>query len=117
MTTGQITIDRYIYPENYDMPEEFIEVIHLFEKYRANEFRFLQEAAMFLARRNGQVTADDLYALCNYVGINKDRRILGGVLGNLKRKGLLKPLKIVRTSRKESHGRLIWIFVPVEVRE
>ncbi len=117
MTEAQATIDRWIYPEDFDMPEEFLEVVQLFQKYRGDEFHFLQEAALFLARRRGEVTADDLYDLCNYLGLHKDRRIIGGVLGNLKKKGLLIPARITRTSRREAHGRPIWVFEPPGVRK
>ena len=110
MTSGQATIDRWATPELYDMPEEFLEVVALFQRYRGDEFHFLQEAALFLARKGGEVTADDLYDLCNYLGLHKDRRIIGGVLGNLKRKGLLVPARITRTGRREAHGRPIWVF-------
>jgi len=93
------------------MPPEFDEVVQLFQKYRGDEFHFLQEAALFLARRWGEITADDLYNLCDYLGLYKDRRIIGGVLGHLKKKGLLIPDRITRTSRREAHGRPIWVFV------
>ena len=114
---AQSTIDLWAVPEDYDMPEEFIEVIRLFQRYRGDEFHFLQEAALFLAKRRGEITADDLYDLCDYLGLHKDRRIIGGVLGQLKRKGLLIPVRITRTARREAHGRPIWVFTVPEVRE
>ena len=110
MTTGQATIDRWANPELYDMPPEFLEVVALFQRYRGDEFHFLQEVALFLARKHGEVTADDLYEVCNFFGINKDRRIIGGVLGKLKHEGILIPVRITRTERPEAHGRPIWVF-------
>lgn len=116
MAMGQTTIHRWTDPDLYDMPPEFDEVVQLFQKYRGDDFHFLQEAALYLARKRGEVTSDDLYLLCDYLGIGGDRRILGGVLGNLKRKGLLVPVRITRTERREAHGRPIWVFVLPGVR-
>lgn len=114
MTEAQAIIDRWAYPEDYDMPEEFLEVVALFQRYRGDEFHFLQEAALFIARKRGEVTSDDLYQLADFLHIRGDRRILGGVLGNLKRKGLLIPIRITRTERPEAHGRPIWVFTVPE---
>lgn len=114
---AQATIDRWAYPEDFDMPEEFLEIVELFQRYRGDEFRFLREVALFLASRNGEVCADDLYEVCNFFNINKDRRIIGGVLGKLKHDGLLIPVRIGRTARKEAHGRPIWIYSLPGVRQ
>ena len=110
MTSGQAAIDRWTYPNIYDMPEEFLEVVDLFQRYRGDEFHFLQEAALFIARKRGEVTSDDLYQLADFLGLEGDRRILGGVLGHLKHRGLLIPVRITRTERPEAHGRPIWAF-------
>ena len=117
MTEAQVTIDRWANPELYDMPEEFLEVVQLFQRYRGDEFHFLQEAALFLVRKYGEVTSDDLYQLADFLNLRGDRRIIGGVLGNLKRKGLLVPARITRTGRREAHGRPIWVFTLPGVRE
>ena len=114
MTEAQVVLDRWAYPEDYDMPEEFLEVVELFQRYRGDDFHFLQEAALYIARKSGEVTSDDLYHLADFLHIRGDRRMLGGVLGQLKHKGLLIPLRITRTERREAHGRPIWVFTVPE---
>ncbi len=70
-------------------------------------YEYLQVVALKLAAENGDITSDDLR---NFVPPGKNRKVLGAVLGALRRKGYLEPVSPTKTGVPSSHGRVIWIY-------
>ena len=95
---GQLTIDDFLDPfKLYVLPRFAGRPV--FEK--------LKVITLKIAFEQGEVTADDLRPHCPP---NTNRKVLGAVIGALKRAGYLEPIAPTRTGVPSSHGRVIWKY-------
>lgn len=86
---------------------EFLDVINNFVEAARNDTEAICLAAVRIAKNKGSVTADDIVEVMD---ISRDRRIIGGALGRLKKDGVLFVSGFQPTARKSSHGRPIYIY-------
>ena len=116
----QARIDVWIDRDEYEMPDEFMAVVNLFDRYKHNEHAFIKALAMLLVKENGYVTADDIFEVIdtfrkkNIAEFKADTRIIGTALGYLKNRGKLAIAGHIRTKRRSSHGRTIAVFTTPE---
>ena len=95
---GQLRIDDFLDPFN----------LFVLPKYEGRPiFEKLKVIALKLAAEQETITSDNLREFCP-PGVNK--KVLGAVIGALKRAGYLEPLAPTRTGVPSSHGRVIWIY-------
>jgi len=87
--------------------EEFLAVIDNFIEAARNDTEAICVVAVRIAEKRGDVCADDIVEVMD---INRDRRIVGGALGHLKKRGVIYEHGFTRTKRKSSHGRPIFIY-------
>jgi predicted ArsR family transcriptional regulator len=87
--------------------EEFLAVIDNFVNAARNDTEAICLVATRIAKSKGTVTADDIVEAME---INRDRRIIGGALGRLKKDGVLFVDGFQPTKRKSSHGRPIYVY-------
>lgn len=90
----------------------FEKVMDMYSFGRSAEFDFLSAVALGIAL-DGPVTADALHSATQSKFVS-DPRIIGTVLGSLKRKGLLQIIGIKKSERRECHNRPISIFTLTE---
>ena len=96
---GQLRLDDYEDPfASYVLPRYF-EGRPVYEQ--------LKIIALKLAAEKETITADDLREYCP-PGVNK--KVLGAVIGALKRKGYLREVGVVKSAVPSSHGRAIWVY-------
>ena len=86
---------------------EFLAVIDNFVEAATSDTEAICLVATRIAKGAGSVTADDIVEVME---INRDRRIIGGALGRLKKDGVLYVSGFTATKRKSSHGRPIFIY-------
>jgi predicted ArsR family transcriptional regulator len=86
---------------------EFLDVINNFVEAARNDTEAICLVATRIAKSKGSVSADDIVEAME---INRDRRIIGGALGRLKKEGVLRIDGFMPTKRKSSHGRPIYIY-------
>lgn len=96
---AQATIDDYTDPFASFVLPRYFEGRPLYER--------LKIIALRLAAENEVITSDDLR---DYIPPGKNRKVLGAVLGALKRKGYLEPVGVTKTGIPSSHGRAILLY-------
>ncbi len=88
---------------------EFLTVLQRFTGFAAEDMAKLYLAAVVCAAEYGRVTADDLRAV-ELDKPDRDKRIFGGALAQLKRKGVLVIVGETQTKERDSNGRPIKVF-------
>jgi len=95
---GQLTLDDFTDPFTLFVLPRF-EGRPVFER--------LKVITLKIALEQGEVTADDVRPYCPP---NVNRKVLGAVIGALKRQGYLEPVGVTKTGVPSSHGRVIWKY-------
>lgn len=88
---------------------EFLTVLNTFAAHASKDMDRLYLAAVRCAAENGRVTCDDLRDV-ELTTPDRDKRIFGGALAQLKRKGVLVIVGGTGTKQKSSNGRPIYVF-------
>lgn len=88
---------------------EFIDILKKFSAHADGDMERLYLAAVRSAAEHGRVTADDLRCV-ELERPDRDKRIFGGALAQLARKGVLVIVGETQTQQKGSNGRPIKVF-------
>lgn len=88
---------------------EFLDVLNSFSAHASEDMARLYLAAVCCAAEYGRVTADDLRAV-ELEKPDRDKRIFGGALAQLARKGVLVIVGETQTQQRASNGRPIKVF-------
>ncbi len=99
MTEAQLSLTDFEDPFSLIVIPRYYEGRPLYER--------LQVITLKLASDNGIISSDDLRG---YIPKGKNRKVIGAVLGTLKRKGYIEPVGITKTGVPSSHGRAILLY-------
>lgn len=88
---------------------EFLDVLKTFSAHAPEDMGRLYLAAVCCAAEHGRVTADDLRSV-ELQRPDRDKRIFGGALAQLARKGVLVIVGETQTQQRASNGRPIKVF-------